>query len=88
MRCTTASKKRSKAMMKKTWNIRDQTEEVLRTKVERLYKEIEKSYKLLKKSSKLEDTQTIMGNIYSMKALANDIQLELLRREYNNGTTS
>lgn len=72
----------------KTWNIRDQTEEVLKTKVESLYKEIEKSYKLLKKLSKLEDAQTMIDNIWSMKALANDIQLELIRREYNNGTTS
>lgn len=75
-------------MMHKTWNIRDQTEEVLRTKAESLYKEIEKSYKLLKKLSKLEDAQKMMDNIWRMKALANDIQLELLRREYNNGTTS
>lgn len=72
----------------KTWNIRDQTEEALRTKVESLYKEIEKSYKLLKKMSRLEDAQKMIDNIWSMKALANDIQLELLRREYNNGTTS
>lgn len=74
--------------MNKSWNIRDQPEEALRTKVESLYKEIEKSYKLLKKLSKLEDAQAMMDNIWSMKALANDIQLELLRREYNNGTTS
>lgn len=72
----------------KTWNIRDQTEEALKTKVESLYKEIEKNYKLLKKLSKLEDAQAMIDNIWSMKALANDIQLELLRREYNNGTTS
>lgn len=72
----------------KTWNIRDQPEEALRTKVESLYKEIEKSYKLLKKLSKLKDAQAMIDNIWAMKALANDIQLELLRREYNNGTTS
>lgn len=75
----------------KTWNIRDQTEEALRAKVEGLYKEIkeiEKSYKLLKKLSKLEDARAMMDNIWAMKALANDIQLELIRREYNNGTTS
>lgn len=75
-------------MMNRTWNVRDQPEETLRTKVESLYKEIEKSYKLLKKLSKLEDAQAMVDNIWSMKALANDIQLELLRREYNNGTTS
>lgn len=74
--------------MKKTWNIRDQTEEELRTKVESLYKEIEKSYKLLKRLSKIEDAQAMVDNIWAKKALANDIQLELLRREYNNGTTS
>lgn len=72
----------------KSWNIRDQTEETLSAKVESLYKEIEKSYKLLKKLSKLEDAQAMIDNIWAMKALANDIQLELLRREYNNGTTS
>ena len=74
--------------MKKTWNVRDQTEKALRTKTESLYKEIEKSYKLLKKLSRLEDAQAMIDNIWAMKALANDIQLELLRREYNNGTTS
>ena len=75
-------------MTHKTWNIRDQPEEALRTKAESLYEEIEKNYKLLKKLSKLEDAQKMMDNIWAMKALANDIQLELLRREYNNGTTS
>ncbi len=73
--------------MHKTWNVRDQTEETLRTKAESLYKEIERSYKLLKKLSKLEDAKKMMDNIWSMKAQANDIQLELLRREYNNGET-
>lgn len=75
-------------MTHKTWNVRDQTEEDLRTKAENLYKEIEKSYKLLKKLSKLEDAKKMIENIWSMKKQANDIQLELLRREYNNGTTS
>ena len=42
---------KEQTMMHKTWNIRDQTEEALRTKVESLYKEIEKSYKLIKKLS-------------------------------------
>ncbi len=74
-------------MMHKTWNVRDQTEETLRTKAESLYKEIERSYKLLKKLSKLEDAQKMIDNIWIKKAQANDIQLELLRREYNNGET-
>lgn len=74
-------------MMHKTWNVRDQTEETLRAKEENLYKEIEKSYKLLKKLSKLEDAKKMIDNIWNMKAQANDIQLELLRREYSNGET-
>lgn len=74
-------------MIHKTWNVRDQTEETLRAKTESLYKEIEKSYKLLKKLTKLEDAERMMENIWNMKAQANDIQLELLRREYSNGET-
>lgn len=74
-------------MMHKTWNVRDQTEETLRAKEESLYKEIERSYKLLKKLSKLEDAKKMIDSIWNMKAQANDIQLELLRREYSNGET-
>lgn len=67
----------------KTWNIRDQTEETLRLKAENLYKEIEKNYKLLKKVSNLEDAHKMIDYIWGMKAWANDIELELLRRKYN-----
>lgn len=74
--------------MHKTWNIRDQTDEELRTKAESLYKEIEKSYKLLKKLSNLEEAHDMLDDIWVKKICANNIQLELLRREYNNGTTS
>lgn len=74
-------------MIHKTWNVRDQTEETLRTKAESLYEKIEKNYKLLKKLSKLEDAKKMIDIIWSMKKQADDIQLELLRREYNNGET-
>ena len=75
-------------MMHKTWNKRDQTDEELRTEAESLYKEIEKSYKLLKKLSDQEDAHDMLDDIWVKKVRANNIQLELLRREYNNGTTS
>lgn len=74
-------------MIRKTWNVRDQTEETLRAEEERLYKEIERSYKLLKKLSKIKDAKTMIDSIWNMKAKANNIQLELLRREYSNGET-
>lgn len=71
-------------MMHKTWNVRDQTEEDLRLEAERLYKQIETGYKLIKKVSKLEDAERLIKQIWVMKKWANDIELELLRREYTN----
>lgn len=68
--------------MKKTWNVRDQTEETLRQEAERLYKQIEAGYKLIKKVSQLEDAERLIKRIWVMKKWANDIELELLRREY------
>ena len=70
-------------MIHKTWNVRDQTREELISKAESLYKEIERSFKLLKKLSNLEDAKRMIDNIWGMKAWANEIQIELLRREYN-----
>jgi hypothetical protein len=71
-------------MMNKTWNVRDQTEENLRLEAERLYKQIEAGYKLIKKVSKLEDAEKLINRIWIMKKWANDIEMELIRREYTN----
>lgn len=71
-------------MLHKTWNVRDQTEEDLRLEADKLYREIEAGYKLLKKISDKEEAHKIIDRIWIMKAWANDIQLELMRREYNN----
>lgn len=71
-------------MLHKTWNVRDQTEEELRDEANKLYKRIETSYKMLKKVSKVEDAKELVDRIWIMKAWANDIQLELIRREYTN----
>lgn len=70
--------------MNKTWNVRDQTEENLRLEAERLYKQIEAGYKLIKKVSKLEDAEKLINRIWIMKKWANDIEMELIRREYTN----
>ena len=67
--------------MHKTWNVRDQTEEALRQEAERLYKQIGAGYKMIKKVSNLEDAKKIIDRIWIMKKWANDIELELLRRE-------
>ena len=73
-------------MMHKTWNVRDQTEEDIRLEAERLYKQIEAGYKMIKKVSSLEDAKKIIDRIWVMKKWANDIELELLRREYTKET--
>ena len=69
-------------MVNKTWNVRDQTEETLRLEAERLYKQIEAGYKMIKKVSKLEDAEKIIKRIWVMKKWTNDIEMELIRREY------
>lgn len=75
-------------MMDKTWNVRDQPEESLKRLLEKKYKEINAGYKMLRKISNIEDAKIIMDEIWQTKKIANDIELELIRREYNDGTAS
>ena len=74
--------------MHKTWNVRDQTKEALEELLERKYKEIDGNYKMLKKISNINDAKKLLDEIWQMKSFANAIEMELMRREYNNGTTS
>lgn len=75
-------------MTHKAWNIRDQTKEALEELLTRKYKEIDGNYKMLRKVSNIEDAKMLMDEIWRMKKFANDIELELMRREWNNGTAS
>lgn len=75
-------------MMNKTWNVRDQTKEALEELLARKYKEIDGNYKMLKKVSSIEDAKKLVDEIWQMKSFANAIEMELIRREYNNGTAS
>ena len=75
-------------MMHKTWNVRDQTKEALEELLKRKYKEIDGNYKMLKKISDIDDAKKLLDEIWQMKNFANAIELELIRREYNDGTTS
>lgn len=72
-------------MMHKTWNVRDQTKETLEELLERKYKEIDGNYKMLRKVSKIEDAKRLIDETWQMKSFANDIELELMRRENTNG---
>ena len=72
-------------MTQKTWNVRDQTKEELEELLRRKYKEIDRNYKTLKKLSNIEDAKKLVEEIWRMKSFANTIELELIRREYENG---
>lgn len=73
--------------MHKTWNVRDQTENELKFERKRIYKDIEAKYRLIKRVSQKDDAKEIIDEIWTKKKWADDIEMELLRREYNNGET-
>lgn len=75
-------------MITKAWSVRDAPEESLKRILEKKYKEIEADYKMLKKLNNIEDAEIMVEEIWRAKKFANEIEMELLRREYNNGTTS
>lgn len=75
-------------MTKTSWNIRDSTSDALEELLKRKYKEIDGNFKMLKKVSNIEDAKKLLDEIWQMKNFANAIEMELIRREYNNGTTS
>lgn len=72
----------------KSWNVRDQTKEALEELLRRKYKEIDGNYKMLKKISDINDAKKLLDEIWQMKSFANAIEMELIRREYSNGTAS
>ena len=74
--------------MYKTWNVRDQTKEALEELLTRKYKEIDGEYKMLRKISNIEDAKKLLDEIWQMKSFTNAIEMELIRREYNDGTAS
>lgn len=75
-------------MIAKTWNVRDQTEETLKRILEKKYKEINSNFRMLRKVSDIEDAKMLIDEIWRIKSFTNEIELELMRREYNNGPTS
>lgn len=75
-------------MTRTSWNIRDSTKDALEELLTRKYKEIDSNYKLLRKVSNIEDAKKLVDEIWQMKDFANSIEMELMRREYKNGTTS
>ena len=75
-------------MTRTTWNARDTPKAALEELLKRKYKEIDNEYKMLRKVEKKEDAKKLIEEIWQMKDFANSIEIELMRREYKNGTTS
>lgn len=74
--------------MHKTWNVRDQTDKALEELLIRKYKEIDGNYKMLRKIASIDDARKLLDEIWRVKDFVNAIELELIRRDYNNGKTS
>lgn len=74
--------------MHKAWRVRDQTTEALEELLIRKLKEIDDDYKMLKKLSNIEDAKKLLDEMWQIRRFANEIDLELIRRDYENGTTS
>lgn len=74
--------------MYKTWNVRDQTKEALEKLLNQKYKEIDSEYKMLRKISNVEDAKKLLDEVWRMKSFVNAIEMELIRREYNDGAAS
>ena len=69
----------------KAWNVRDQTDTTLATTLARTYKEIETTYKQIKQAATIEDAKFYVDMAFRKKAFANDIEMEQIRRQINNG---
>lgn len=69
----------------KCWNVRDQTDEMLRKTLARTYKEIQNAYKQSQQAATIEDAKFYIDMAFRKKAFANDIEMEQIRREINRG---
>ena len=75
-------------MTRTSWNIKDSTTDALEELLDRKYREIDNNYRELRKVSRKEDAIELVNEIWLMKSFTSDIELEIMRRKYNNGTTS
>lgn len=67
-------------MPTKTWNVRDQTTEVLKKEVEKCYTMIVKYNRWVARAASMEEAKALIDEKFNYKAKADDIELELMRR--------
>lgn len=73
-------------MTAKTWNVRDQTTETLKQEVEKCYTMIVKYNRWIARAASTEEAKTLIDEKFIYKTKANDIELELMRRNANGET--
>lgn len=72
-------------MENKPWNVRDQTDENLMRELTKTYKAIDGAYSMVRKAATIEDAKYYIELAFRKKALANNIEVEILRRDIKNG---
>lgn len=72
-------------MENKPWNVRDQTDENLMRELTKTYKAIDAAYSMIKKAATIEDAKYYVDIAFRKKALASNIEVEILRREIDHG---
>lgn len=72
-------------MIMKTWNARDETDQALKTLLEKKYKSIDAGFNMLRKVSAEEDAHKIVNEIWATKNFASSIELELMKRGFYSG---
>lgn len=72
-------------MEKKTWNIRDETDENLMRELTKIYRGIDGVYSMIRKAETIEDAKYYVDLAFRKKAAAKTIERELLRRDVDHG---
>lgn len=67
-------------MPAKTWNVRDQTTEVLKKEVDKCYTMIVKYNRWIARAATAGEAKALVNEKFKYKAKANNIELELMRR--------
>lgn len=67
-------------MPAKTWNVRDQTTEVLKREVDKYYTMIVKYNRWIAQAATKEEAKALIDEKFKYKTKANNIELELMRR--------
>lgn len=67
-------------MENKTWNVRDQTEIILKDELKKCYDAIKKDNKLVTMAATITDAEYYIEHKFRAMSKANTIELELLRR--------